>query len=174
MTDPLADIFSKHLPSVPQIVADQFAQGMRSYHELYKSYREKAMNYESLPEYQNAQHSVMTVPQDQFWSYTPHFKKIVALAIQDMFKTKIATLGVSTVSIEQTFVFVDEHTNRWVMTLTESPLDPCLNQISIFFPRSNTPIIVQGIQTPIKQVNDPAFAKSNLALAVSDVAHWNP
>ena len=160
---------------MPQTVADQFAQGMRSYHELYKSYRDKAMNYEALPEYQNAQHSVMKVPLNQFWPYTPHFRKIAALAIQDLFKTTIIAVAISPVSIEQMLVFVDDHTNRWIMTVTQSPSDPHLNQISIFCPRANTPICVQGFPTNLKHLNDPAFAlgMSKTALVVSDVAHWN-
>lgn len=173
MTDSLADIFSKHLPSIPQMVADQFAQGMRSYHELYSSYRDKAMNYEALPEYQNVQHSVMSVARNEFWPYTPYFRKIVALTIQDLFKTKIISAGFNPVSMEQTMFFVDEHNNRWLMTVTECPSDPCLNQISIFCPRANTPTSVQGVSLCFKKLNDPAFAKTGMALIVCDVAHWN-
>ncbi len=131
------------------------------------------MNYEALPEYQNVQHSVMSVARDEFWPYTPYFRKIVALTIQDLFKTRITTVGINPVSMEQTLFFVDEHANRWLMTVTESPLDPSLNQISIYCPRADTPISVQGVPIPLKQMNDPAFGKSNMAMVVSDVSHWN-
>jgi hypothetical protein len=173
MTDCLADIFSSHLPSVTGVVAGEFAEGMRLYHELYKSYRDKAMNYEALPEYQNVQHCVMRVARDEFWPYSPHFRKAVALTIQELFKTKISSLVISPVSVEQMLVFVDEHGNRWIMILTECETDSCLNQISIFFPRANTHVCVQGVLMCLKQLNDPAFGKGNLALIVSDVAHWN-
>jgi hypothetical protein len=171
--DSLAEIFSRHLPSVAGTVAGEFAEGMLLYHESYKSYRDRAMNYESLPEYQNVQHCVMRVGRDEFWPYSPHFRKAAALTIQELFKTRIACVGFNPVSMDQTLFFVDEHGNRWLMKVTECETDSCLNRISIFCPRSNTPISIQGVQVPFKQVNDPAFGKSNMAMVVSDVAQWN-
>ena len=173
MTDCLADIISRHLPSEVGIVAGGFCEGMRSYHELYKSFRDKAMNYESLPEYQNAQHCVMTVGRNEFWPYSPHFRKAVALMIQELFKTRIISVGFNPVSMEQTMFFVDEHNNRWLLTVTECPSDPCLNQISIFCPRANTPTSLHGVSVCLKKMNDPAFAKTGMAIIVSDVACWN-
>ena len=174
MTDCLADIFSRHFPSkVGTVAGGIFADGMRSYHELYKSYRDKAMNYESLPEYQNVQHCVMTVGQDEFWPYSPHFRKTVALTIQELFKTKITAVAMSTVSMEQMVVFVDESGNRWIMTLTECETDSCLNRICMFCPRGNTPVSVQTVPRSLKQLNDPAFGKNGLALIVCDVSGWN-
>jgi hypothetical protein len=175
MTDCLADIFSRHLPSeVGTVAGGIFAEGMRSYHDLFKSYRDRAMNYESLPEYQNAQHCVMRVGRDEFWPYSPHFRKAVALIIQELFKTKITAVAVSPVSMEQMVVFVDESKNRWIMVTDEcAEADSCLNRICMFFPRSNTPVLVQGIPTPLKHLNDPALGKSCLALVVADVACWN-
>ncbi len=174
MTDSLADIFSRHLPSeVGTMAGGIFAKGMREYYELYKSYRDKAMNYESLPEYQNAQHCVMRVGRDEFWPYSPHFRKAVALTIQELFKTKISYLAINPVAVEQTLVFVDKHGNRWIMIMTECETDSCLNKISIFCPRANTPVCMQSIPTPLKQLNDPALGKGCLALIVSDVAQWD-
>lgn len=173
MTDPITEIFSKHLPSIPSAIADEFAQGMRSYHTAFKSHRDVAMNYEALPEYLNAQHTIMEVSRDQFWPYTPFFRKSVSLAIQEVFKTRITSLGTNSVAIAQTLIFVDEHSNRWIMTVGESPLDPDMNRIYMHFPRGNTPIFIVGIQTPIKKLNDPALANGGIAILTSDTSHWN-
>lgn len=173
MTDPLADIFSLHLPSVPRSTAEEFASGMRSYHEWFKTYRDIAMNYEALPDYQNRQQAVMTVPHDQFWPYTPFFRKIVALVIQDLFKTKIMSMGTDPVSKDQSLVFVDEHANRWSLLIEECPQDKQLNRISMFFPRANTPFQLIGVQSKILQLGKPAPGCPGFALLVADVTHWN-
>ena len=173
MTDSIAEIFTQHLPSVPQTVANEFASGMRSYYELFRTYRERSMNYEALPEYQNMQHTVMTVPRDQFWPYTPFFRKMVALAIQDLFKTKITSLSTNSVDITQLLIYVDKHANRWIMTVEECPPDECLLKISIFFPRANTNIAVVGRPTPMNEIKDPAFGSSGLAILTMDVSQWN-
>ena len=169
----LAEICSRCLPSVAGIVAGGFCEGMREYHELYKSYRDRAMNYESLPEYQNAQHCVMKVGRDEFWPYSPHFRKTVGLTIQELFKTKIVEMAMSPVSMEQMVIFVDESGNRWIMTLTECETDSCLNRICMFCPRGNTPVSVQSVPKNLKQLNDPAFGKNGLALMVCGVSGWN-
>lgn len=174
MTDPIAELVSLHLPSEPATTAELFADGMRSYHEVFKTHRDKAMHYQALPEYQNLQHTVMTVPRDQFWPYTPFFRKMVAAMIQELFKTKITSLAFNPVSMAQTLVFVDEHQNRWIMTVEEDPSDLSLNKITVFCPRSNTPTITVGIQVqcPFKQLNDPAFASSGLSIMTHDVSAW--
>lgn len=173
MTDPIAEIFSKHLPSFPSATADEFAQGMRSYHAAFKSHRDVAMNYEALPEYLNMQHTIMKVPHDQFWPYTPHFRKSVSLAIQEVFKTRITSLSTNSVTIAQSLIFVDKHGYRWIMTVEECPLDPDMNRIYMHFPRSNTSVSIVGVQVPIKQLNDPALTNREIAIITSDVSHWN-
>ena len=176
--DSLAEICSRCLPSVAGIVSGGFCEGMRGYHELYKSYRDRAMNYESLPEYQNAQHCVMRVGRDEFWPCSPQFRKAVALTIQALFKTKITAMAMSPVSMEQMVVFVDESGNRWIMVVdhecAEVETDSCLNRICMFFPRANTPVCVQGVPTALKPLNDPALGKSGVGLVVCGVVgEWN-
>jgi hypothetical protein len=171
--DSLAEIWSRCLPSVAGMVGGEFFEGMRGYHELYKSYRDQAMNYESLPEYQNAQHCVMRVGRDEFWPCSPQFRKAVALTIQKLFKTKITAMAMSPASMEQMVVFVDESGNRWIMVVDECETDPCLNRICMFFPRANTPVCVQGVPTALKPLNDPALGKSGLGLVVCGVGEWN-
>lgn len=174
MTDPIAELFSLHLPSEPVTTAELFADGMRAYHKGFKTYRDKAMHYEALPEYQNLQHTVITIPRDQFWPYTPFFRKMVAEMIQELFKTKITYLGFDPVSIAQVLVFVDEHKNRWIMTVEEDPSDLSLIKITMFCPRSNTPTSTVGTQvhSPVKQLNDPAFASSGLSIMTHHVSAW--
>ena len=102
------------------------------------------MDYELLEEYRNEQHTIMQVEQGQFWPYAPHFRKVLALVIQDMFKTKITGLSASPVTMDQTVVFVDENNNRWVVTVENCVLNPEMNKIQIQFPRSKTPVSTAG------------------------------
>ena len=173
MTESTVEIFSRLLPSVPSEVADTFAQGMCSYHAAFKSYRDTAMNYEDLPDYLNAQHIVMEVPKDRFWPYTPHFRKCVSLTLQGLFKAKIVSFGTSPVTMVQTLVFVDDHSNRWIMTLEKSPLNPELNLIYVHFPRSNTPVCKCGNSTQLKALNDPALSTTGISLLVCDTTCWD-
>ena len=172
MNGPIAEIFSQHLPSLPKYTAKQFAHGMQSYHTEFRRIHDVAMNYQSLPEYLNMQHAIMRVQKDQFWPYTPHFRKIVAAAIQLVFKTKIVALSASLIPTEQILVFIDEHSNRWTVTVEESVLDTDYNRIYIYFPRSNTPTGFATTPIPVKTLNDPAFANSGSALYMHDVTAW--
>ncbi len=173
MSDPIAEIFTKHLPSLPTETVEAFAKGMRSYHDEFKRYRDIAMDYESLDEYKNEQHTIMRVEQGQFWPYSPHFMKSMALVIQALFKTKITGLSTSPVVMEPTIVFLDENKNRWVVLVERCALNPEMNKIQIQFPRSKTPVSTIGKNILYKQLNDPAFTLSGLALYAHNIAEWS-
>ena len=173
MTDPVIKIYSKLLPSIPSSAVRKYAEGMCSYHTAFKSFRDAAMSYEGLPDYQNAQQTIMEVSKDQLWPFSPHFRKCVSLTLQELFKTKIVSFGMCPVTMDQTLVFVDDHSNRWIMSLMESPHDPELNLIYMHFPRSNTPVCKCGHITQLKTLNDPALSSSGLALIVCDTACWD-
>ena len=132
------------------------------------------MNYEVLPEYQVGTY-IMKVPSDQFWPFTLHFRKVVTLVIQDLFKTKITSLANNCVSMSPTLIFIDENANRWIMTVKESADVSTMNQITMYFPRSNTRIDNREItQIPLEQLLDSAYLSShNLAIITSDVKHRN-
>lgn len=172
MSDPIAEVFAKHLPSLSAETAEAFAKGMRSYHTEFKRYRDIAMDYESLDEYKNEQHTIMQVEQSQFWPYAPHFKKVMALVIQDMFKTKITGLSTSPVTMESTIVFLDENKNRWVVIVEHSVLNPEMNTIQIQFPRSKTPVSMIGNSISSKQLHDPIVSLSGLALFAHNINSW--
>jgi hypothetical protein len=171
--DPIAEVFAKHLPSLPAETAEAFAKGMRSYHTEFKRYRDIAMDYESLEEYKSEQHTIMQVEQGQFWPYSPHFMKSMALVIQDLFKTKITGLSTSPVAMEPTIVFLDENKNRWVVLVERCALNPAMNKIQIQFPRSKTPVSTIGNAISSKQLSDPAFCLSGLALYAHSVTEWS-
>ena len=130
------------------------------------------MDYESLDEYKNEQHTIMQVEQGQFWPYAPHFRKVMALVIQDMFKTKITGLSASPVTMDQTVVFVDENNNRWVVTVENCALNPEMNKIQIQFPRSKTPVSTAGSAISSKQLNDPIFSSSGMTLHAHSINSW--
>ena len=175
MTDSIKEIFSKHLPCVPSEVVDDFARGMRLYHTAFKTYRDTAMNYEMLPEYQASSY-IMKIPGDQFWPFTPYFRKVAALVIQDLFKTEVTSLSSSVVTMSQTLVFVDKGANRWVMTIGESSCDcSTMYQMYMYFPRSNT-LKATGCctrTTPIEQLIDSYYLKDNgIGLVTVDINNW--
>ncbi len=75
----IAALFSKEVKHAPRVVANGMARGLCTYHVTFKALRNSAMNYEKLPEYQ-AHSYIMSIPKDQLWPYTPHFRKFVGLA----------------------------------------------------------------------------------------------
>jgi len=177
MTEPVTELFSKILPSsvakegsVASPVACTYAEGMCAYYTAFQRFRDAAMNYESLPDYLNAQPTIMAVPKEQMWPYSPHFRKCVSLTLQTLFKTKIVSFCMSPVSMDQTLVFVDEQKNRWIMSTMESPDDPALNLIYMHFPRRNTPICGHTLQA--KALSDPFLSSSGMGLVVTDTSDW--
>ena len=169
MTDTITGIFSQHLPCVPSNTAGDFANGMHAYHTAFKALRDSAMNYEGLPDYETSSY-IMQVPCDQFWPYTPHFRKVVALAIEDLFKTRITSLGASPCTMAQALVFVDDQRNRWIVRVEESALDDKLVKIHMHFPRSNSLTVAFGQRVPAEQLIDTAFLKEkNLAIVTEDI-----
>lgn len=169
MTDSISKLFSKHLPSVHSDIAQDMASGLYAYHRAFKQYRVSTMNYEVLPEYQ-APSYIMQVSSDQLWPYTPHFRAFMTLAISELFKTNITSLGFSAVTIEQTLVFVDDMKNRWVMRIKESTLNKDLNQIYMYFPRSNTSIVVKGFKQSVEQLVDTDhLTQNNLGIITENI-----
>lgn len=174
--DVIAEIFSKHLPCIPSEVAEDFARGMRLYHAAFKTYRDTAMNYEMLPEYQASSY-IMKVPGDQFWPFTPYFRKIAALVIQYLFKTEINALSSSEATMDQTLLYVDKGANRWIMTIGESSCDCSTTMYSIYmyFPRSNTPKATSCSTqtTPIEQLIDSSYLKDHgIEILTQDISNW--
>ena len=173
MTEPVNEIFSNLLPSIPSSFAHKYAESMCSYYTEFKAFRDAAMNYEDLPGYLNTQQTIIEVSKDQFWPFSPHFRKCVSLTLQKLFKTKIVALGMSPVGMDQNLVFVDDHKHRWIMSLVESPSDPGMNLIYMHFPRSNTPLCSRGHTTQLEALKDPAMATSGRDLIVCDTACWD-
>jgi hypothetical protein len=109
--DSIAALFSKEVNHVQGFVANDMGRTLCAYYEAFKALRESAMNYETLPEYQE-HFFIMQVPQDQYWPYTPHFRKFMCLAIQVLFQTKITSMEFSPVTVQKTIGLVDDHKNR--------------------------------------------------------------
>jgi hypothetical protein len=173
-TAPIIEIFLKVLPSIPLSVAGEYAERMCSYYTAFNTCRDAGgMSYEESPEYQNTQQTIMEVPKDQLWPFSPYFRKCVFMTLKELFKSKIVSFSMSPVTMDQTLVFVDDRNNRWIMSIVESPNDPKLNLIYMHFPRSNTPICKCGNTTQLKSLNDPAFASSGQGLIVCDTADWD-
>jgi hypothetical protein len=171
MADKIAALFTQHIPSAPSAVASNIASGLQTYHTAYKAIRDLAMNYEMLPEYQTNVY-IIPIQKDQFWPYTPHFRKFMALAIQELFKTKISHFAMSAIAIEQTLVFIDTAKNRWIVRVENSTADH--NKISMYFPLSDTILGVVGKATPLEFLTDSAMMKdANLGIMIELTDGWN-
>lgn len=167
--DTITEIFSEHLPSVPFITAKDFSVAMHAYFRAFQTLRASCMCYEELPEYKGSSY-IMQIPADHFWPYTPHFRKVVALTIENLFTTTITSLGTSACTMEQSLSFVDKHRNRFHMAVTTSASDKNLIRIEIFFPRSNTDTISCGKRTPIAHLADSSYLKEKkLGIITEDI-----
>ena len=170
----IPDIFTKNLPCIPPELAHEFATGIQAYHAAFKTHRDTAMNCELLPEYQASTY-IMKVPGDQFWPFTPNFRKIVALTIQHLFKTDLISLSSSRITMDQTLVYVDKGANRWIMTIGEPTCDHSTTYpIYMYFPRFNTPTCTHFANTtPLEHLLDSSHLREHgLCIVANDIQHW--
>jgi hypothetical protein len=167
--DTISEIFSKHLPGVPFVTARDFSVAMHSYYKAFQELRASCMNYEEMPEYRGGSF-IMQIPADHYWPYTPHFRKVMALVIEDLFTTTIISLCTSACEMEQSLAFVDKHKNRWHVTVRSASSDENMIRIEMYFPRSNTETISHGKRTRIEALIDSAYLKeNNLAIITEDL-----
>jgi len=165
MTESLTDIFRKHMPYVDESMATSFAGGMQAYHDQFKGFRDKSINYEDLSEYQNAQQTLAEVSLDSFWVYSPHFRKTMAMAIESLFGTKITKMSFALWS--DCIIFIDARSNRWVLIIDEPRTrGEGTRKISMFYPRSNTKICTCATYKSIshKTLADPVATHALAAL----------
>ena len=169
----IEEIFTKCLPSIPSSAAESFAKGMHAYYDAFNTMRASEMNYEKAPDYHNALHDIMVVKPDDYWIYTPHFKKIMGLSISKIFKTKITRLACANdVEIFHSTVYVDEHRNRFVFFIIASDVDPTMIRLCARFPVSGTKM--QEIQMITdKEMSSPDFNASMDAILVQDASAWH-
>ena len=168
--DELAAIFERSLPSVDEPRKRALLQGLRVYHCKYKSHRDDLMNYEDSEEYQNELFTLSTVGLDDFWVYSPQFKKVMALCISHLFKTKITEVSLnSPVFTNQGTVFLDKHLNWWLMLVYAHEKEPDKLKIMMRFPRSNAKVQRANLVSD-KTANDPKFHQP---LCVTDASLWH-
>ena len=109
--DKLARIFEELMPSVPAAVA--FADGMQAYYDKYRAHSGRIT-----PEYRAEACLIMTA--DALWVHAPRFKRVLTLALGELFGTKIVSISVNAPFNDcQILVFVDTHGRRWVVTVEE-------------------------------------------------------
>jgi len=135
----ISAIFEKNLPSVEKEKKSIFIEKMLAYHNEFKRHRDNEMNYEGNAEYQNELSTLSIVDQNDYWIYSPQFKKTVALVIGELFKTKITEVSLSTpVTVTQDLVLFDGHLNRWTVSFQYREPEPEKLHIVIRFPRSSS------------------------------------
>jgi hypothetical protein len=175
MPGKIVDIFTENLPWISPDKAEAFADGMLTYHNAFKTRRDEDMNYKSAPDYHTEWNFIMTVETDDLWVHTPHFRKVVGLALGELFKTKITMFSPqNTADIEHSVMFIDAHLNRWGVSLLRSETNPDKFRICARFPLSDTK--VQPFKTiKEKEMSDPAFNKSEIHILVQDTTSlWYP
>ena len=176
ISDSISAIFTSHLPTVPSTlsVGDEFARGLLDYLAAFKTQRDAAgMNYEASPEYQNAQFTLMRVPTTQFWPYSPHFKKCLALTLQTLFKTEILLLSSTLATMEQVCVFVDKDAFRWIVVIEEDAIQTDMNRVYLFFPRARTLTSnMMSTDTAPKLLANTSLATKAIVIVTTDITHW--
>ena len=169
----IQDLFTQNLPSVQSNSANEFSKGMNAYYSAFKVQQEKAMNPESIPDYHNAFHKIMEVQKDDYWVHSPQFRKVLALAISNVFKTEITMLSPPCLPyIYYTMVFVDEYKNRWIISLQESASDPNKLSICARLPRSSTKT-QYSISMTEKELSSADFNASCVQIFVQDTKSWH-
>jgi len=135
----ISAIFERNLPSVDKEKKSIFIEKMLAYHNEFKRHRDNEMNYEENAEYQNEHSTLSIVDQNDYWIYSPQFKKTLALIIGELFKTKITEVSFGTpVTVTQDLVLFDGHLNRWTMSFQSRESEPEKLHIVIRFPRSKS------------------------------------
>jgi hypothetical protein len=170
--DSIVALFYKEVRYAPSSAANEMARGLCAYLLAFKALRDSAMNYETQPEHMT--HSfIMQVPQDQLWPYTPHFRKLVVLAIQELFSDQDCLYGILCSDHGTESHLCGDHRNRWIMRMEESEFDTTMNQIIMYFPRSNTPLACKVETTPIEHLIDTTYLREKgLDIITTDVGSW--
>ena len=169
MHSDIAAIFTKYLPSVSSTFASAFANGLIAYHKAFRDHQDKSVNYETLPDYQNAILEIMVVQKDETWIHSPQFRKIMALSIGKLFGTKITRFSPpSNVDIFYTMVFLDSHHNRWLISLQQSEVNQEKTCLCASLPRSGTFMTELLVMNTENDQSSPEFQKNGFKVLVQD------
>jgi len=157
MADEISDIFKRNLKMVDDEKMRVFVENMHAYYCRFKFHRDNELNYEGNTDYQNELFHLSMVNEEDYWIYSPQFKKTVGLMISKLFKTKITDIGlISPVAACQDYVYFDKHMNRWIVSIESRESEPGKMRIMIRFPRSNS--ILRSVDVVDSQtVSDPQF-----------------
>ena len=179
MKGKLCTIFKKNLPSVSSSTAEEFASGMQAYYSAYKARQDSDMNYNLAPDYHNEFNHIMAVTREDYWVHSPQFRKILGLAIGELFKTKITMFSAqNTVNISYSIMFVDAHFNRWSVSHLPSLAaqddsgEGAKFRICTRFPVSGTKVMHYS-KISENEISDPAFNKKDVGICVHDASVWH-
>ena len=154
----ICNVFTRILPFVPICVVETFANNIQTCHCAFLAYR--GMDYECVQEYRDESHDLLILQAEDFWIFSPQFKKILALAIGEQLGTKITMISTSCPCEDwQTWVFMDADSNRWMVTIKGF----CL---SMLLPFSNTDI------RPMVGKRAQELTHDKVALGAYDISQW--
>ncbi len=172
--DSITEIFTKNLPSVPLSSAEAFAQGMEAYHSVYKAHQDSDMNYTSKPEYGTSWNDlVMINPDKDTWVHSPQFRKIIGLAISKLFRTEITMLSPPcTVDAVYSMVFLDAHSNGWVVSVMQSETDLEQFRVCARLPRPNLKTATICKMLTESELSGLSKLPEPIILLVQDTSEW--
>lgn len=167
--DELDEFFSGNLPSVEPEKRRGFLDGMRVYHRQFKEHRDKDMNYEKDDNYLNAWITVTKIDHEDYWVYSPHFKKVIGLVIGKLFGTRIQYISMpDPVSTDFDTMIIDKYFNNWTISILKDVDVPGKLCVCMQFPRSN----IQVEQAIFTNKNDASNPNLKNVLRVANTNRW--
>lgn len=133
----IREIFTRSLPSVADVKRSVFLDGMQRYHAKFNKYREDSMNYEADEQYRNEWFEIAVMDKDDYWLYSPWFSKVAGLVLNELFKTTIKYHSLpDPLVFDKCIVLLDEHANRWIVSIKTQENEPEKVRVCMRFPRS--------------------------------------
>ncbi len=104
---------------------------------------------------------------DDYWIYSPQFSKVLGLVINELFKIKIQFHSLSgPVSLEKTICVIDNHANRWILSIQKREREPEKLRISMRLPRTKTTMCACDL------VHEKEVHSGTPALCVDSTSSW--
>lgn len=166
----LQEIFRTNLPFVDEEKMCLFLDGMREYHMKFKQYSDWDINYHKDDNYLNECVHISDVGPEDYWVYSPHFKKVFGLVIGRLFRTKVEFVVLpNPVEFKKSIVVLDKHMNRWLLYIEKPDGESEKARIYMRFPRPGTNI-VKGTFTCDSEICNIDYDKT---LLVADASSWH-
>jgi hypothetical protein len=165
----LHEIFTTNLPYVDPDKSHDFIYKMREYHTNFRQFSEWDINYQKDDNYLNELVHITSVDPEDYWVYSPQFKKVVGLVIGKLFRTKIQFVSIPyPIGYSHSINVIDKHMNRWSLIINEPNGEPEKARICMLFPRPVTQIMETSPVSTL-DLNNPNY---NTPVIVANASKW--